>query len=269
MPYRYYQMEVERIPNASQTHNYNLKLTAINRTNTRFMWGTQPPTVLKPVALTLVNDPYEMGRGAAWWLQVKYNKTVIISADTFRTRLDDNHKRDDSGDYDALRYKKQSLGAQDGDTAWICTWPATTLEIFIYPKQNMSLALPTPKAPSSLGSTATATAQDAMATSPLTFVPRSPYPKVVKLLERRLSAIDPTASCKQVKILAGGNSSQDVLDDYGDPIEMTIIEDNSGSWTVDDDGYYRKRHAGRRRDYSTLRSRGLELTDCGCLWWSL
>jgi hypothetical protein len=49
-------------------------------------------------------------------------------------------------------------GAQNGDKPWICTWPGTILEVFIYPAQNNSFKpFPTGPFPSGPAPSSTAT----------------------------------------------------------------------------------------------------------------
>ncbi|POR37347.1 Uncharacterized protein TPAR_02454 [Tolypocladium paradoxum] len=269
MPFRFYSMDVGRVHNRTETSNYQLTLTAFNSSNAKFIWGTQPPDVPDPQPLILVVDTFEQGRGPAWWLKVSYEKTVIVSEENFRPTLS---KRDESyfdtpiAGFDPSRFQKKSVGAKDGDKPWICTWPDTTLEIFIYPSQNVSV----PTTTSSSGATPTASVDYASPTADLPSNPIFAYPKVVKFLERRWSN-DPqsTASCRQVQIINGGHGKKDLLDKNGNPIDVKISE-NVRSLEEMLAQRERSRHAREKRwQPGSVTTRGvLELTDCGCLWWS-
>jgi hypothetical protein len=269
-------------PNAPAVQNYNIQLESINGSDAVYVWGTQPPNIPEPVVLRLVNDSFEPGRGPAWWRDVSYDKTVIISEASFNNEHKD--KRDwtynggPEAGFNPTRFMSSSPGPQVGENAWICTWPNVTMEIFIYPNQNASSSpwVTTSSTPSpTLTSTSTAAA---VTTSKYDATPA--YPKVVKFLERRLSLDDNSiaATCRKVKIVNGGKDSEAVLDDDGDPIEVMVVERRSTMEELleqqertrhpdtDSDPYTEERR--RAKITQVLRRETLELTDCGCLWWS-
>jgi len=283
MPFRYYSMEIGMNPNASEVKNYNIQLEAINGSNAVYVWGTQPPNIPEPVVLRLVNDSFEPGRGPAWWREVSYDKRVIISEGSFDAGHND--KRDwtytggsESG-FNPTRFMSSKPGPAVGENAWICTWPNVTMEIFIYPNQNASSPYWISPSSPTAGATPTSTSAAAAATtSQVPYDPTPAYPKVVKFLERRLTVDDDStaAICEKVKIVNGGKSSEPVLDDDGEPIAVVVTERRS---TVEEllEQQERSRHPDidpdpeeRKRAEITqvLRRESLELTDCGCLWWS-
>ena len=51
IPFRYYSIDITEIKNASKLANYDLELFAINETDAQFIWGTQPPSVPRPIPL--------------------------------------------------------------------------------------------------------------------------------------------------------------------------------------------------------------------------
>lgn len=267
MPFAYYSMDVEPIPNATSTSNYQLTLTAVNASDSKFFWGTQPPNVLDPVPLKLVNDTFEPSRGPAWWLKMTYNKTVVVSEDNFSSLSKRGWPPHRPGVGMAPpRFKRKSLGAKEGDKPWICTWPDTTLEIFIYPNQNTSMPFPSSTAapyPSPTWAPEDHSDDDGV------FDPLTAYPKVLKMLERRLSDDpDSVATCRQVQIVDGGQGSIDVRDSDGDPVEVVIVE-NARTWEEQLEQHQRSRYVPKRWYTRALLARdSLELTDCGCLWWS-
>ncbi|KND86452.1 hypothetical protein TOPH_08920 [Tolypocladium ophioglossoides CBS 100239] len=269
MPFRFYSMDVSHVPNATDTTNYELTLTAFNASDAKFIWGTQPPDVPDPRPLTLVADAFELGRGPAWWLTVVYDKTVIVSEDNFRPVLSkrgSNYFDTPLADFDPSTFKKKSVGARDGDTPWICTWPNTALEIFIYPSQNVSV----PTTTISPGATPTASVDYASPTVDLPPNPIFAYPKVVKFLERRWGDTpQSTASCRQVQIINDGHGTKDLRDKNGNPI-VVVISENAKSLEEMLAQRERSRHAWdkRWRPGSVITREALELTNCGCLWWS-
>lgn len=268
MPLRYYTMEVEKIANASKVENFAIQLEAINGSDSVYVWGTQPPSVTEPVPLRLVNDTFEPARGPAWWRQFQYDKTVLVSEASFNNqrKRDWTYTGPIKGAFDPSRFMAGNPGPSDGEKAWICTWPNVTMEIFIYPSQNASLwgqatttPVPTPTASSGPSETSKAA-----------YDPTPSYPQVVKFLERRLWRDgDMTAAmCRQVRIINDGKDSESVLDDDGNPVEVAVTERVS-SYEESLEQSERSRHPDRRSEsVSILRRETLELTDCGCLWWS-
>ncbi|RCI10209.1 hypothetical protein L249_8513 [Ophiocordyceps polyrhachis-furcata BCC 54312] len=252
MPFRFYAMAISRDTDAPATRGYTLSLTARNASDSKFLWGTQPPDITSPQRLTLVDDTFERNRGPAWWMLTKFNKTVVIDEDKISRRLS---KRDGPP---VLRPKTiaKRRGAELGDKPWICTWPDTTLEIFIYPSQSTSYA-------------ASPSGADA-AMSDFMHDPMSSYPMVVKLLERRWcnNPQQPMVRCRQVEIIAEG-TERSLEDENGNPIEVIIDE----SWRSAEERVAqreRERHPGASQAaYNDIYAReALELTDCGCLWLS-
>ena len=121
-----------------------------------YAYGEQPPLIQEPVKLQLVKDKFEMNRGPAWFKILSYNKTVILPENWLLNPM--------SGGTDEFVEKRSLVGvekrylggggggfdppfgdlnkrkgvAQAGDRPWICTWPETYLELFIYAQQNSS-----------------------------------------------------------------------------------------------------------------------------------
>ncbi|RFU80294.1 hypothetical protein TARUN_1970 [Trichoderma arundinaceum] len=257
MPFSYYEMNIDPSDSREATKGYNLTLKAVDPSDAQFLWGTQPPKIISQTMM-LVNDTFEPRRGPAWWLKVTYDKTVIVAEDnlTYKFKRWDN-LGDPVADYGVIRSKAPSIGAKNGDKPWICTWPSTTLEIFIYPIQNSSSPNPTSKPKS----TTTSSVPNAYPTDGL-----HPYPKTVKFLERRLSDNNGQAYCRQVKIINNGLDMENVMDDLGNTIIIEIDEKPD----PDQSNPYRQRLVRRTwNGPSASTSRDvLQLTPCGCLWWA-
>ncbi|KAK1249039.1 hypothetical protein MKX07_002555 [Trichoderma sp. CBMAI-0711] len=261
LPSSYYQVNVDVSSTQKDTSCYNLSLKAINSVDAEFLWGTQPPNVYSK-AMILVNDTQEPRRGPAWWLQVTYDKVVVVEEDDFPAKVKrwSDLDRATIADSDLIRTKSStSVGAKDGDKPWICTWPDTTLEVFIYPIQNSTGPQPSP----------TTTASSAP--NPYPTDGFHPYPKSMKFVERRVVEDAPKAYCRQVQVYNQGRSMKNLTDSLGNPIVVDIEED------LDPDSDSQKAAYPVKRDRRSVRRRwseygvtqqAIELTPCGCVWWS-
>lgn len=120
--------------------NCNHSLTISNNV---YSYGEQPALLVNPGALLLVNDSSEANRGPAWFQAFPYNKTVILPQDSLNVTTTEGvakmRRRWDSKDYN----KRKGYGAQPGDKPWICNWPQTTFELYIYAQQNSSWSINT------------------------------------------------------------------------------------------------------------------------------
>ncbi|ERS98012.1 hypothetical protein HMPREF1624_06185 [Sporothrix schenckii ATCC 58251] len=268
--------------------------------NNLFFYGEQAPTIKSRAPLLLVNDTLDLNRGPAWFKMMPYNKTVIVresflsapnAQPTTEASTTNNNKRGAGGLTGSLSFdaagpfgRKGAMLAQAGDKPWVCTWPDTILEIFIYPNQNTSMyrlslsstytpstttPTPTQMNPSSTGAAAdggaaTATESNSSATSTPPLFPNAPppYPRVVKMEERRM-ANSPQATCMQYELKLEGTSLKAVpnRDASGQPIQVTISEIESGP-SLFSQGKRDIMGAGEvfeKRDESGL-------SKCGCLW---
>lgn len=264
MPSSYYEMKLINKTNERPTSCYGLSLKAINLIDSRFLWGTQPPNIDNEI-LTLVNDTSEPRRGPAWWLKVTYDKIVVVAENAF-TPPNPKTKRWDNvggpfGDYDVTRTNKPN-GAQNGDKPWICTWPGTILEVFIYPIQNSSAtANPT-------SHTAASSAASSMSSVPNPYASEGlyPYPRSVKFVERRQAGNTPRPFCRQVQVVDNGRGMANVTDSLGNPVQIQINENLDSD---DEQETSRNSRSLRKMWNQPWNSQKLEqLTPCGCLWWS-
>ncbi|KAK0617187.1 hypothetical protein B0T14DRAFT_538789 [Immersiella caudata] len=124
-----------------------------NTTNTVanhvYSYGEQPFLIEKPATLELVNDTYDPGRGPAWFKSLSYNKTVIIpegalspgSPEGAKQRIRSGPGGGPGGGPGKFPgdFKRKGI-ISEGAKPWICNWPETYLELFIYAGQNSSLA---------------------------------------------------------------------------------------------------------------------------------
>ncbi|KAF9876006.1 hypothetical protein CkaCkLH20_06452 [Colletotrichum karsti] len=289
IPFTSYVMSVSRIANELPISDYTLKLTTFNDSDSNdkfnmFSWGTQPPLIIDPLKMRLVNDTSEPGRGAAWFAQMTYNKTVIVAEDRFpgvSTPRPSSKKRwngppPSSGDFS----RKGIKGAQAGDRPWICTWPGTLLEVFVYPAQNNSYQRkPTSTTKPLAAATAPPTStpflvRHGLATPTYTTIiptdrprkaPPPPYPQVIKFEERRVS-LDQTknAYCRQVEVCDDGENTVPVLNEEGQPVEVMIMENRQTVAIADSKRWIHEDSFLVSRDRPARTS---QLSDCGCIWW--
>ncbi|KAL7927406.1 hypothetical protein ACQKWADRAFT_276591 [Trichoderma austrokoningii] len=264
IPTSYYEMKLVNMSDEKATACYNLSLKPVSVVDSRFLWGAQPPNFDGKV-LTLVNDTSEPRRGPAWWLKVTYDKIVVVAENALpspsTTKRWDNNMGGSYDDYDVIRTSKP-LGAQNGEKPWICTWPGTTLEVFIYPIQNSTAAAnPT-------SGTATSSAAYPTNTVPNPYIAEDlfPYNASVKFLERRDASNTVRPFCRQVQVVDNGRGVANVTDSYGNPVQIQINE----NYDSDDDQQSSQSKRSLRRNWNQpWNSQKMEqLTPCGCLLWS-
>jgi len=292
-----------------QEHDYRASLD-FNRSFTMmngvYTYGEQPPLIQKSFELELVEDKFEPSRGPAWFKMVSYNKTVILHEGWLGSSGDEAETRKRSRHAALIgegisNFKRKGV-AQPGDKPWVCTWPDTYLEIFIYAQQNSSFSnwpKPLSMSMSSPPSTSSATPPPTSASTPadgsgpppessfpLPGDPRTggpnnlnrpyypaqnfarspppssttqsmetehtatesstatssgpygsiptgysfptllpPYPRVIKLQERRISTEGtPRARCTQVEIQGPDQEARPVRDPHGKPVVIDIEE---------------------------------------------
>lgn len=316
-PMSLYEVDVQSVDDAPPTSAYQLRFApSKNGTEyTKYAWGTRTPAVPEHETLRLVRDQSEPGLGPAWWVRREYNKTVVLPEDRIspstepskrrrRSHLSDimlvSAKRGEGGDASDEEEKDGDPkdkpgqpfhipGAKDGDKAWICTWPDTVLEVFMYPRKNNTFDADATKTPSDFPSptkqptsttdvsageiTSTAPADTPEATGgasrrgeesdPDFKMPKfpplpPPYPLVVKVSERRMSGLaDVGAYCEQVEIIEGGKDHRPVLDKKGQAVRVDVPEQ---ARPPPDEGRESWMRAGE------LDGRDKPPGDCGCVW---
>ena len=267
-----------------------------------YSYGEQPPLIPNPLSMELVKDTVEPTRGPAWFRMLPYNKTVIIPENALTPpsslRKD---KRFGIGPGD---FKRKGLAAQVGDRPWICTWPETFLEIFIFPQQpsswnrpaaSSSTAFPgsatsqppqsstypgasyptTSFAPSSAGPSQTtpvgASPGPASSSGAGSLSLPSPYPRVIKVEERRIPG-SPPATCAQVEIREANKPAIPVLGPDGNPIIITINDMEAPiSSTMSANAPSAapgKRWVESQWPHQMLYERDTvaDISECGCVW---
>ena len=181
-------------------------------------YGAQPPALNGETNLILYKDRDAFNKGAAYFFWQQYNKTVIVHHSDLPDGLPDSKRsflrrwfsnEEDLGDptnlserdaYDIeSRWPSNSI-AQPADKPWYCYWPQTILEGFIFVYEDADRSSSGSAAPTS------AVAMSATSSSPSREKRQAPanlqpYPKMVKIEERRNphSSIQPY--CQQMQIL--------------------------------------------------------------------
>lgn len=219
-------------------------------------YGASAPAIEPAMNMQLVNDTFDLNRGPAWFRMLPYNKTVLVQEGLLSATTSSSKQRRNGGGFiPSLADFQQRKGvASEGDKPWLCTWPDTFVEIFIYATQNSSYAAEsTATITTAPQTTATATGTAATATSTgstavMSMSHVTAYPRAVKLKERRVNE-SPRAFCVQVTVNAD-NTTSPILNENGDPENYIAIEETEQSNGMD-----------KRDD-------GGDMSDCGCMWFA-
>ncbi|KAI9870060.1 MAG: hypothetical protein M1830_004732, partial [Pleopsidium flavum] len=191
-------------------------------------YGPQRPALDEPYNLMIMSDKDEPNRGPAFFFQQNYDKVVVVSESKMASGL----SKRSVGDAFDLEEREYPGGwghgevAQPGEKPWFCFWNSTLLEGFIYINQNSSAACLNASSSSAASSTIASTmpqSSSLSSSSPPPPAPPSPYPKVVKIEERRHTnnAVEPY--CQQMQVLNDGNVNS-VPDSSGQPITVSLTE---------------------------------------------
>lgn len=239
--------------------------------NAGLMYGASAPFITPAMNMELVNDTFDLDRGPAWFRMLPYNKTVIVSENLLSVSASKKIRQDQGAPPSVGNFQRKGV-AQAGDKPWICTWPDTFVEMFIYAEQNSSYAAQstatittvpvststTTESGASTG-TGTATGSSATATSTgdtevITMQHLSAYPRAVKVKERRVNE-SPRAFCYQVEVQSDNSTTVPVTDSNGDVVYLEIdeIEQSNGM---------------DKRDGLEPRDSDGDMSDCGCMWFS-
>ncbi|KAF2244048.1 hypothetical protein BU26DRAFT_92441 [Trematosphaeria pertusa] len=217
-------------------------LEAIIAPDGTIQYGLQPPSVIiEPLQLVLDLDL--KGYGPAYHFSTRYDKMVILMQEEFAAGSSLRKRQDDK----PFRHRFQ---VQPGDTPWICFWNQTYIEGYIYVKDNSTAASMTgfppgptdpfaPVASSSTVSGITAAPTTPSAVSSPTPAPSNvqrrvqrrddgsfprvpPYPRIVKIEERRVPG-SPQPFCQKMQLLDDGRLSQ-ASSGNGGPILVWLQE---------------------------------------------
>lgn len=292
-------LSIQKDTRSPDGSGYTISVTcnqSLTLANNVYSYGEQPFVIQNPLPMELVNDTFQPARGPAWFRMMAFNKTIILpepvlSATPGSSAVPANVARSFNNAFGSGDFKRKGV-AQSGDRPWICTWPETFLEIFIYPMQNSSWAKPfptgtggswpsaTPTSGSSTtnngygggisnggyntatptsGSGGTSTYPSMPSDTSGWDNPRPLYPRVVKIEERRIDR-SPMPSCRQVEIRGDGQPARPVKDSNGNDVVIYIVENEPPPPGAG--------QGSSKRSYnSPLQYRDAsEMSDCGCMW---
>lgn len=273
----------QNAPQLGRPGNYNVLINSnesLTIDGNVLAYGTQPPVMDPAMPMELVNDTFDLSRGPAWFRMLPYNKTVIVpesalsvpTSTTSKARRNGGGFPPPSGPGDFMRKGV----AKSGDKPWICTWPDTFVEVFIYALQNSSFSAQTGTI--TAGPTATPTASTSLSSgtgSPSSdpvpnYTPLPPYPRAIKMKERRVSGA-PEPYCVQVEVLAD-NSTAAVKDASGNPVKIWIVENEPGPPMAETESKQTSHNdRDKRGAYEMLYGRDDDdgdMSNCGCMWFS-
>lgn len=220
------------------------------------LYGAQPPQLLRPANLVLMNDKEDMGRGPAFFFQQLYDKVIVIRDHDL---VGENTRRWVEGNLeDAEAAGLERRYSSDWDESpvtvptekpWFCYWNNTAIEGFIYitkDANHSSSARPSAVSASGLA----AEDHDLRASSGTTnYVGHAPatsttapslrarrsegsrFPKAIKLEERRgPRRLEPY--CQQMQIMNDGTANplpnQPVHLHEEEPLQQNLVVGFSG-----------------------------------------
>lgn len=199
-------------------------------------YGLQSPKLQDNVTMQLVTDLDYKGYGPAWHFSARYDKLVVLSPDEFAAGASLKKRQDDK----PFRHRFQ---VQPGDNPWFCYWNLTYIEGYIYAQDNSTAAtmtnFPTPNPSDPFGPMQTPPPETGTAVTTSTPTPTSPpnrkrqggpppfprlppYPRIVKIEERRIPGA-PQPYCQKMQLLDNGQMAQ-ATSDNGSPIMVPLQE---------------------------------------------
>ena len=219
-------------PNSSQ-----VSLSYPEPPNSVIRYGAQPPQLSGPVNLVLMKDKEEFNKGPAYLFMQQYNKTVIIHNSDLPRGLQGSKRslvkrwisgeiferpagihRRDSSTLDS-QWSSNSV-AEPADKPWYCFWPGTILEGFVFIQQDATQTTTASTASSGATAMTPAPAASVQVTKKRqTPANLQPYPKVVKIEERRNFFNNIKPYCQQMQIL--NNNQPGPL---RDPVTQQLIQ---------------------------------------------
>lgn len=238
-------------------------------------YGAQPPVLNAPYDLMVMLDRADVDRGPAFFFQQYYDKLVIVP----EKGIDLGSSKHSIRDVQELEERGSPGGwyggtAQPTDRPWFCFWNNTLLEGFIYVTQNCSSPLNSsspsaappnpPSSPSTMPqlpspsntypSIPTTSATAGKRQNPPSIPP--PYPKVIKIEERRPAhhAVEPY--CQQMQVLYDGSVVQ-ATTRSGDMIIVHLNETEQSQ---------QKAGKGLKTDGSRLQKKDSIEGGCHCVW---
>ncbi|SLM34867.1 hypothetical protein LPUS_03831 [Lasallia pustulata] len=219
-------------------------------------YGPQPPGLNSACNLSLEWDKSDLGRGPAYFFQQQFNKIVIVQENVFNTGYSKRGLDEDLAPVEERDWESSQNLVSAGQKPWYCFWNDTIIEGFIYLEQNTTAAntslmsAPSSSSPSSVPSSSSAAAS--MSNNPsgqftsaikasvsaqvASHMPTGtppkrkrdqgslpPYPKVIKIEERRNQVTTVKPYCQQMHML-DSMVLVPVWDPKGKPVVFNLTE---------------------------------------------
>jgi hypothetical protein len=245
-------------------------------------YGLQPPALtVRPMQLVLDLD-YKM-YGPAYHFSAMYDKVVVLSAEEF-TAGSSSNKRSGGGDQPPFRHRFQVM---PGENPWFCVWNATYIEGYVYVADNSSAAAfptawpsnayaasipvetstPTPTSSAAAGITQRATSPQRRGDDDFPKYP--PYPRIVKVEERRLPG-SPQPYCQKMQLLDNGQLTV-VTSNNGKPVTVFLQEQDPEMQdflpTSAEEAASSSTNATERKRHAQALQKRTDPTDaCHCQW---
>ncbi|KAF2019575.1 hypothetical protein BU24DRAFT_340634 [Aaosphaeria arxii CBS 175.79] len=101
-------------------------------------FGVQPPAIpFQPISMQLVQDLDYKAFGPAFHFHARYDKVVVLAEDEFLAGVSLGQSQDKPPDKPPFRHRFQVL---PGDAPWFCYWNQTYIEGYIYVEDNSTAA---------------------------------------------------------------------------------------------------------------------------------
>lgn len=221
-----------------------VNLQALTKADGSVQYGVQPPALpIQPMPMQLVMDLDYKAYGPAFHFSARYDKVVVLNSGEFAAGSALGSRQDKPPDKPSYRHRFQVL---PGDSPWFCIWNQTYIEGYIYAKDNSTAAtfsaFPTAWPSNAYGSSVSAESLPPLTSDPSTATqtatptirkkkrgdsdyPRyPPYPRIVKIEERRLPG-SPQPYCQKMRLFDNGQLLE-ALDGSGRPIRIYLQEND-------------------------------------------
>lgn len=214
-----------------------------------FTYGAQVPFLSQPSqSLHMMLDKDEPDLGPTLFFSSIYDKLVIVPEDELPSSSSYGKKKRSFDDLEAFNDWRQKKKAKAGEKPWFCWWNSTAMEFFLYVNETVGDDFPVTSTSAFPG--LLPTPADDTPTPPITSAPEAthdsrslerrgshkPYPRRIKIEEKRAIAKAPQAYCEQMKV-QDDNTIVGPISDY----RLMINEITPGALIDDDDDLLRRR----------------------------
>ncbi len=269
------------------------QFSLIGPTNAPIRYGAQPPQLLGPTKMQLMNDKGLLNKGPAFFFQQAFDKIVVVresdfSATSMKRSFSENGEYDEFAaleDRDVSQYGPPALIATPPSRPWYCFWNGTMLEGFIFVQENTTLfnastsasshAPDQPPFASNSIPSITNMGSPAASSTPGSWPKRdisapinlASFPKVVKIEERRNAQNPVQPYCQQMQIL-DNNTPGLLRDQAGQLIRVNLTENEPEQEKEMTHGPPSRRRSWHLRRDGPAEKRDMAGSNCECQWLS-